>query len=898
MRRLVRAVRIVATFVCLALPGPAAAQPPTGSITGLVTTDQGRPLSAVAVTVQNHLTGARRTATTDLDGRYEIPDLPAEGDYEARVTVAGFESAATENVRVVPRAILVVNFRLKLSVSESVGVAAETPRLETGQSTMQQTIGERLVHALPLAGRNFIPLAMLTAGFTGNENYPSPQGQIFWSNNVIVDGASHFSKWRSAARTFYSGYGLESIKEVQVLANRFSAEYGEALATVTSAVTKSGTDDLRGTALLFVQNSALNAAPEFALVKPPAGTEQYGFTLGGPIRRDRTHFLWSYEGRRARGHNIVVSSDPEVTGARTRDDQDEHLAFARVDHRRGGRTLSARYNGQFFRWHDEPGGLVLPGSGIHYRNDVHTLLATDRLRLSETLLSEFRAQFARYVDVRTDLDPSVLVTRAGYSQEGGVLGPLGMGADPEDTLEAADTLSAWRGAHAIRFGGGAKHVRAHNPFMNYGRGAYFFAGAPDQSASPYLFIQGFAPAAASAVADPRSTSAFAFVQDDWRPARGVVLNLGLRYDAETIRNVRNFDVPADRNNVQPRGGVAWEPFAGRGLVLRGGAGVYTQQHLLYYINRVALEGPGGTVTIALSPDSPLFPRFPGVLSALPGAAASPPRDLHVADAAFRNPYSVQATAGVEWQLPALTVSADYVRLTGHALMSLVDVNAPASNPKPNQRTVAQADATRPIPPVAGSFRNIVTLGNEGRSWYHGIQLKANRSLGRVQAVASYTWSRAEDAANYVLPEDSRNIAAEKAPADADVRHNVAIGFAWQTPGSRPLTRDWTLAGIGSFRSARPYTILWGDDRNGTTQNDARPGGRNTARADAYQDVDLALSRRVAVRRTTLDLRVESFNLFNATNHDQFVGTLLSPLFGRPVSAFPSRRTQLAATLRF
>src|SRR4029450_4079399 len=148
-------------------------------------------------------------------------------------------------------------------------------------------------------GRNFIHLASLTAGFTGNPSFPSPQGQVFWDNNVLVDGASHFSKWRSAARTFYAGYGLESIKEVQVLANRFSAEFGEALATVTSAVTKAGTNEFHGAGLLYLQAAALNATPTFALRKPPLSAQQFGFTLGGPIVRDQTHFFTSYEGRRS-----------------------------------------------------------------------------------------------------------------------------------------------------------------------------------------------------------------------------------------------------------------------------------------------------------------------------------------------------------------------------------------------------------------------------------------------------------------------------------------------------------------------------------------------------------------------------------------------------------------------
>ena len=111
-----------------------------------------------------------------------------------------------------------------------------------------------MLHALPLVSRDFMALTSLTAGFTGNPTAPSPLGQIYWSNNVLVDGASHFSKWRGAPRTFYSGYGLETIREVQVLASQFSAEFGEALATVTVAVTNSGTNTLHGSALFFVQD--------------------------------------------------------------------------------------------------------------------------------------------------------------------------------------------------------------------------------------------------------------------------------------------------------------------------------------------------------------------------------------------------------------------------------------------------------------------------------------------------------------------------------------------------------------------------------------------------------------------------------------------------------------------
>jgi hypothetical protein len=174
----------------------------------------------------------------------------------------------------------------------------------------------------------------------------------------------------------------------------------------------------------------------------------------------------------------------------------------------------------------------------------------------------------------------------------------------------------------------------------------------------------------------------------------------------------------------------------------------------------------------------------------------------------------------------------------------------------------------------------------------------DRSAGRLQAMASYTWSHAEDMGNYQLPEDSRNFEAEKARANTDVAHNLTVGFTWKLPEAPRALNGWSLSGIGVFRSNRPYTISWGDDRNGTTQNDARPDGRNTAETDAYQNIDLALARRFTRGSTSIDARIEAFNVFNTTNYDEYVGALLSPLFARPVSAFPTRRVQFAAIVRF
>jgi hypothetical protein len=276
----------------------------------------------------------------------------------------------------------------------------------------------------------------------------------------------------------------------------------------------------------------------------------------------------------------------------------------------------------------------------------------------------------------------------------------------------------------------------------------------------------------------------------------------------------------------------------------------------------------------------------------------PPSDIHRVDPRLRNPYSLQYAVGGEHPVWGAFVAVDWVRLEGRDLFSLLDANAPESVAKPAQRTVAAADATRPLVPAPGTYRKVIVLGNEGRSWYRALQMKARRNAGSFQLIATYTWAHAEDMGNYELPEDSRNLQADKGRAQTDIRHNLVVGATWMLPGDGPVLGRWSLSGIGTVRSSRPYTISWGDDRNGTTQSDARPGGRNTGRSDAYGSVDLALMRAFRTGRTTTEARLAAFNILNVVNYDRYVGELSSPLFGRPVSAFPPRRLQLAAIVRF
>ncbi len=890
-----KAVRIALLLLMVSMRHqPASAQPVTGSVAGSVSVSTGMGLQGATVTVVSDDPAIQRSVVTGADGEYAIDALPLGATYEIRAELDGFAPVSRTSVTLTPGGRDTISFLLIPVTSETLSVTARTTLREQQRSSLQETIPERLAHSVPLIGRDFIALASLTPGFTGNPVAPSPNGQIYWANNILVDGASHFSKWRSAARTFYSGYSLEAIQEVQVQSSRFTPEYGEAMASVTSAVTRSGTNERHGSVLFFGQAGGLNDQPEFAPGKLSGSTARFGATMGGPVTRDRTFFFANYEGRRARSNNVVVS--PAAPQATVPNNEDEHLAFFKIDHRLSSNDLlSVRYNGQRFAWRNEAGGLSLPGTGVQYRNDVHTVLVTATQLVSTHILNQARFQLARYTDRRTDLQPSVYVSRAGYSVEGATLGPYGFGATPEDTYEGADTLTHTDGTHSVKMGTGFKFVRAHNESLPFGRGAYYFAGPPSLYPQPYAFVQGLTRRADAPDADPRSISSFFFVQDEWRVAPRLTVNLGARYDIERIQHVSGYGAAADRNNLQPRASALWTPFGGA-FGVRGGAGLYTQQHLLYYANRAELEGPDGAALITVTQGSPVMPVYPAVLT--PAALAQVPRDVYVVDAGFRNPFAVQAALGVQHQLLGFDVAADFIYLDGRDLMSLIDVNAPASVDKPVFRSVAIADATRPQVPGAGGYRKILSLGNEGRSWYRGLQVKVDRSAGALMLVSSYTLARARDMANNQLPEDSRNIAAEKARADSDVRHSATAGLTWQLPSRGAAFGGWTVSAAGQFRSNRPYNITWGDDRNGTTQNDARPGGRNTGKTGTFRNIDVAVARRVPFGTRTLELRAEGFNILSTTNYDEYAGALSSPFFGQPVSAFPKRRLQFAAVVRY
>ena len=264
-----RACILACAVVALAVP--AAAQKPTFDIEGVVTDAQQGVLPGATVTLRNVATGLTREIATDANGRYVFTSLPPAGQYVLQTSLSGFATERRENLTFNAGQRAVLNVTLRLSaVQETVTVAGAAPVVETTSAEVTKTIESRDLTTLPVAERNYFRLLTLDSNVvaTGTgSNAVNVGGQEVWNFGTYVDGTNNFSKWltlQRAPQLGSSGFALETVKEVQLITNQFSAEFGGHSAGVASMITKSGTNEVKGSAFVMIRPGDWDAPPPLA----------------------------------------------------------------------------------------------------------------------------------------------------------------------------------------------------------------------------------------------------------------------------------------------------------------------------------------------------------------------------------------------------------------------------------------------------------------------------------------------------------------------------------------------------------------------------------------------------------------------------------------------------------
>lgn len=301
-----------------------------GSVQGIVKDPSEAVIPNASVSVTNLDTGLRREANTNESGFYSIPTLPV-GRYKVNAVHQGFSSAEVAELKLDVGQVARLDFVLRPgTLSESINVTATAALLDSETATVGQVIDNKRIVELPLNGRNYLELARLTTGAApargsrpASEGVFAAAGQHGYQVQVNIDGVDNSTTY-SGGPVGFEAQGVkpsvDAVGEFRVVTNNLSAEYGTRMGGQVFVNIKSGTNQFHGTAFEFLRNSALDGTNFFAnrsgAQKPPYKQNQFGGTLGGPVRKDKTFFFFSYEGTRTR---LGTSSTTTVPVAEVRE---------------------------------------------------------------------------------------------------------------------------------------------------------------------------------------------------------------------------------------------------------------------------------------------------------------------------------------------------------------------------------------------------------------------------------------------------------------------------------------------------------------------------------------------------------------------------------------------------
>ena len=304
---------VALVFALVALIGmPVRAQVSTGTVGGTVKDSSGAVIVGANITVKNVATGITRNTVSDDRGSYIVPDLLI-GSYEVQAQKEGFQTSVEQDVNVVVGQQAVVDFSLKVGrVAQTVTVESNAAQIDTTSADFGTLVNQNQIQSLPLNGRDYEQLILLAPGVdknvtqgtnatVGRDQSFSVAGQRPQGQYVILDGTLIQNFWnRGGGNTLVgTSLGIDAIAEFTVLTNSYGAEYG-GTGSVVNQVTKSGTNTLHGDAYDYLRNSTFDARNYFdPLSGPPAfRRNQFGGSLGGPIKKNKAFFFVNYEGLR------------------------------------------------------------------------------------------------------------------------------------------------------------------------------------------------------------------------------------------------------------------------------------------------------------------------------------------------------------------------------------------------------------------------------------------------------------------------------------------------------------------------------------------------------------------------------------------------------------------------
>jgi hypothetical protein len=946
----------------LALAPSALAQ--NAQITGLAKDSSGAIIPGATVTARNVENGLTRVAVTDGAGEYRLPSLPP-GRYSVSTELSGFSTETRPDIVLVIDQTAIINFVLKpATLSETVTVTGESPIVDVTRSDVSTSVSTQQIQDLPVASRRWIDLAMLTPGtsqdnirgqfYRGNVNVGA--GGREYSNGFVVDGVNN--TWAEMGEP-RQNFKMDAIQEFKVSTSTYKAEYGLATGGLVAVVTKSGTNQVHGSGLLFVRDASITAQESFQATKPDYRRYQYGGTIGGPIVQDKTHFFFAYEGTQEKQFLTVNARGlwPQYEGTFA-SEQTRWTYNTKVDHQLGnGQSLFFRYGAE-----DEYRPIINAGGTIAVSNSFDFAVPRQSAVLGHTWVinsralndARFQYAYAKYevsppyshgdyapADFTARLPlctpifayPSITVGGCGNAQMG-----------PESRWELKDDFSylmhRWGGSHQWKVGADFSSIPFEGDNTGSPLGSWTFPkDTPYNAADPSTYPTSYTNSLPTYANIPTKTFA-AYVQDDWQVRNGLTLNLGLRYDLQ--EGSFNEDVPGllasiqsklgrdgsfpldvsvvkqpqpgrgDYNNFGPRIGLAWDPQNNGVMNIHAAYGMfYDNNRTLQNFNE--LTWPQAKQIIITRPT---YPDPLGGRSRESFIVAAAP-NITVESNDTVNAYAHQFNAGVSRTVTRdIAVTADVSITNRYADRDTVDPNLP--DPVTKAKLYPQ-------------FARVNFWTSTATNTYRALLLKLDKRLtNRYQFLVSYTLAKAMDTAATNQLADRYGFYSIERYGAADRRHRLV------TSGIVALPKDVMMSVIADFRSSLRFAPSSGLDLNGDGYSIDLPAGVmlgsgcrdmnldavNTFRRSrgltevttidcpGFANVDLRLSKTFRIATYRAEFIAQLFNIFNRANFNtpntSVTGgndTTGRPLFGQSTSLLPninapSRQAEFAVRLQF
>jgi hypothetical protein len=898
------------------------------TLAGTVVDATGARVPGVSVTLTNLASGREQTVVASEHGEYRAVALQPAA-YRVMAALDGF----TRMERVVTLAVGTetrLDFMLAVAgVAGSVVVEADAGLASSAQVRPSSLVVADELAALPEIGRNFLVMAQLLPGSgplnstvtrSATTKFGGVADQRSGFTTQIDGGDIDDAQWGSPTMNLTQ----EAVQEFKVFRHQFDAQYGNALGAVVSVVTRSGTNNARGSAYYFGRDDSLNARNAFARTNPPFDEQRLGLSMGGPLIRNRTHGFGAYESDHQDTARLVALSASNPFAARENGvfpaRLDESMAVVKIDHRfSGAHSTFVRYA---YDNQDGERSLLNPSSDssqIDMFNRAHSLVGEEdwaTSRVVNTLRVHWFQQTSGGVPHHPDRRPAEVrpAVNTGVTQGGD------WQTFPRSRFALFDALYWHTGGHDLKFGGefafGRNELDAHffqDGYFRFSTDAAFDAALPQTWPTQFMRqmpnVQRY------------STREFAlFVQDDWRPTARVRLTVGLRYDLNPTLRINDFyatalrepvlagletfvsgDRGTDTNNVQPRAGATLDLRGDGTLLLRAGWGLYVTRNRPWFQLRSMnqLASPG-----VLVEDRERLRLYPDVQAIVAGSV---PLQLGtVIPDDFTQAYAQNASAGVAWQIGrAASLNVDYIHSSGSEQTGSTDRNLPASG-------AISTSNPRPEP----QFGQVLMLENYTKSRYDAIESEfRTRMQAGAQLHLSYTLSRTWlDGVDFFLTQrGTQRTPQEQGYSPSDQRHNLTAAAIL------PLPFDIQLSAILKLISGSPMLVEAGTDLDGDRSptgdrprglpitvgrddKDAalrlinefraslptplRPVERALLDLDPHRTLDLRLTKALqAGRRVRLDLLLEAFNV---TNHVNIVPTTVNRSMNS--AAFLERRT--------